>query len=57
MEKSIKKQPMLSCAIIFTVCSFARLIEYFIIRTDETVISENFLHKLFGIILLAIILR
>lgn len=57
MEKSMKKQPMLSCAIIFTVCSFARLIEYFIIRTDETVISENFLHKLFGIILLAIILR
>ena len=57
MEKSIKKQPMLSCAIIFTVCSFARLIEYFIIRTDETVISENFLHKQFGIILLAIILR
>lgn len=57
MEKSIKKQPMLSCAIIFTVCSFARLIEYFIIRTDETVISENFFHKLFGIILLAIILR
>lgn len=57
MEKSIKKQPMLSCAIIFTVCSFARLIEYFIIRTDETVISENFLHKLFGIILLTIILR
>lgn len=57
MEKSIKKQPMLSCAIIFTVCSFARLIEYFIIRTDETVISDNFLHKLFGIILLAIILR
>ena len=57
MEISIKKQPMLSCAIIFAVCSFARLIEYFIIRTYETVISENFLHKLFGIILLAIILR
>ena len=57
MEKNINRRPMLSCAIIFIICSLARLIEYFVIRTDETVISENFLHKMFGIILLAIILR
>lgn len=42
---------------IFAICSVVRLVEYFIIRTDETVISENFLHKLFGIILLAVLLR
>lgn len=57
MGKTIKRQPVLSCAMIFTICSVARLIEYFVIRTDETIISENFLHKMFGIILLAIILR
>lgn len=41
---------------IFTICGLARLIEYFIIRTDETIISENFLHKAFGIIVLTIVL-
>lgn len=56
MENNIKKHPILSCVIIFAVCSFARLTEYFIIRTDKTIISENFLHKIFGIIVLAIIL-
>lgn len=55
--KNIERQPILSCTIIFAICSVARLIEYFVIRTDETIISENFLHKMFGIILLAIILR
>lgn len=57
MEKAIKKRPILSCVIIFIICGFARLTEYFFIRTDETIISENFLHKLLGIIILTIILR
>lgn len=42
---------------IFTLCGLARLIEYFVIRTDETVIAENFLHKIFGIVILAILLH
>jgi len=33
------------------------MIEYFIIKTDETILSENFLHKVFGIILLTTVLR
>lgn len=57
MEEKINQQPVLSCAIIFMICGFARLIEYFAIRTDETVISENFIHKLLGIIILAVILH
>ena len=57
MEEHVKNRPALSCIIIFVICGFARLIEYFAIRTDETVIAENFLHKAFGIILLAIILH
>ena len=57
MEKIIRKQPIQSCIIIFAVCGFARLIEYFLIKTDETILSENFLHKVFGIIILAIILH
>lgn len=55
MEKAIKKYPILSCVIIFTICGFSRLIEYFFIKTDETIISENFFHKIFGIIIWAII--
>lgn len=56
MGKTIKEKPLLSCIIIFVICGLARLIEYFMIRTDETIISENFLHKVFGIIVLAIVL-
>ena len=53
---SLKKKPILNCFIIFTICLIARVIEYFVIRTDESVLSENFLHKVLGIILLWIIL-
>jgi len=49
----LKKRPMLSCTVIFAVCAVTRIIEYFCIRTDMTVLSENFLHKAFGIMLLA----
>lgn len=52
MLNRLLKTPILSCSIIFVICSVARLIEYFYIRTDETFLSENFLHKLFGILLL-----
>ena len=57
MENAIKRQPILCCTTIFIICSFARLIEYFAIRTDKTILAENFLHKIFGIIVLAIILH
>lgn len=57
MEKRIKERPALSCVILFCLCGAARWIEYFFIRTDETVLSENFLHKVFGIAVLAVVLR
>lgn len=52
MLNQLIKKPILSCSMIFVICSVARLIEYFYMRTDETFLSENFLHKLFGILLL-----
>jgi hypothetical protein len=45
------------CCGIFLVCFIARIIEYFFIRTDETVLAENFIHKVFGIVVLFIILH
>lgn len=56
MGKKIKQQPVFSCVMIFLACATARVIEYFLIRTDETALSENFLHKVFGILILAIVL-
>ena len=52
MLNRLIRKPILSCSLIFIVCSLTRLFEYFYIRTDETFLSENFLHKLFGIFLL-----
>lgn len=57
MEENIKNQPVLSCVIMFLICGAARLIEYFCIRTDETILSENFIHKIFGVIILAVVLH
>lgn len=57
MKENMEEHPILGCIMIFSICGLARLIEYFAIRTDETVISENFLHKAFGVIVLAVVLH
>lgn len=57
MKSIEKRRPVLSCIILFVVCGSARMIEYFVIKTDETIFAENFLHKAFGIAVLAIVLH
>ncbi|MCI8590287.1 MAG: CPBP family intramembrane metalloprotease [Clostridiales bacterium] len=57
MKTKLDKKPIETCVFIFLLCSAVRMIEYFAIRTDETVLAENFLHKIFGIVILAITLR
>lgn len=52
-KKNIKCRPDNLCAIIFTLCLSVRSVEYFLIETDKTVIGENILHKVVGILLLA----
>lgn len=42
---------------IYIICLAARLIEYFLIRTDQSVWGEAFLHKLLGILVLAVAAR
>lgn len=56
MDK-FRKHPVIVCWLIFMICAAARIVEYFFIRTDESFLSENFIHKLFGIFLLFIILH
>ena len=57
MEKNIKCKSINLCMIIFTFCLLVRFVEYFLIKTDQTAIGENVLHKVVGIILLALILK
>lgn len=57
MKSKIEKYPVWSSIVIFLICIAARFVEYFAIRTDETVIAENFIHKVFGIILLLCVLK
>ena len=56
MKKVIHSKPIISCVLVFLVCCIARIIEYFLIRTDETVLAENFIHKIFGIGVLLLVL-
>lgn len=57
MKKYIFDRSILSSFILFIFCLIIRMAEYFIIKTDETFISENFIHKLVGIVVLVILLR
>lgn len=57
MDKRNVSRPYLSCLAVFSVCGLARLFEYFILRTDETVVSEDIFHKLFGIAVLLAVLK
>ena len=56
-SRSLKAYPHTVCLMIFIICAMARIVEYFLIRTDETVIAENFLHKLFGLVVLMVVLK
>lgn len=56
-KKESNVKAFTSCLLVFALCSVARIIEYFFIRTDETILAENFLHKVFGIAVMAAILK
>ena len=57
MGRNIKCKPDHLCIAIFTLCLSVRFAEYFLIETDQTAIGENVLHKVVGIILLALVLK
>lgn len=57
MKEKMTKHPYLTCFLIFVICGAIRIIEYYFIRTDQTVIAENFIHKLLGIGILLTVLK
>ena len=54
--KNAKSKPVIFIFGFYAVCWAFRVVEYFLIRTDQTIIGEAFIHKLIGIGLLAMAL-
>lgn len=56
-KNHILSKPILNSFIVFMLCLVTRIVEYFIVKTDTTFISENFIHKLIGIVILVLLLK
>lgn len=57
LRQFIVDKPVFCSVFIFLFCLAVRLFEYFVIKTDTTFFSENFIHKLLGIVILFVLLR
>ena len=54
---TLKDNRIIRSVIIFIICLIVHAAEVFFIRTDETVFAECFINKVFGIILLFVLLK
>lgn len=57
MKNLLGKNVIINSIIIFLICLAVHIFEVLVIRTDETVLAECFINKIFGIILLFVVLR
>lgn len=56
MKNLLGKNVIINSIIIFLICLAVHIFEVLVIRTDETVLAECFINKIFGIILLFVVL-
>ena len=57
MKEKILKKPVLSCLIIFAILILVHGFEAIVLRMDETVLGENCINKIFGIIVIFVVLH
>lgn len=55
--KNRKDFPIQSILFFYLICFLFRTVEYFFIRTDQSIIGEAFIHKLIGIFLFVIAVK
>ncbi len=56
MKQSVLKRTVLSCIVIFLILIAVHGFEAIVIRTDRTILGENFINKAFGIALMFAVL-
>ena len=57
MKEKILKKPVISCLIIFAILILVHGFEAIVLRMDETVLGENCINKIFGIIVIFVVLH
>ena len=57
MKESLLKNSVKSCCVIFCILIAVHAVEAIVLRMDETFLGENFINKLFGILIIWLTLR
>lgn len=57
MKGKLESKTIKNSVIIFCICLLVHAFEVMILRTDETVVAECFVNKVFGILLLFVVLK